>query len=103
MQPWVSLAYVYFVNRAWQDFLLSKAARLDRALRSLPKADLKSLQACQVRKDGSAPEMRSHRLVGFDQAASHKKARKLLRSLSYPARPQAGTSRSQGEDLGPKS
>eukprot|EP00439_Symbiodinium_sp_Y106_P001091 s4308_g1.t1 len=72
-----------------KDFLLSKAARLDRALRSLPKADLKSLQACQVRKDGSAPEMRSHRLVGFDQAASHKKARKLLRSLSYPARPQA--------------
>ncbi|CAE7417358.1 unnamed protein product [Symbiodinium sp. CCMP2592] len=49
-----------------KDFLLSKAARLDRALRSLPKADLKSLQA-----------------------ASHKKARKLLRSLSYPARPQA--------------
>ena len=50
----------HHMSCVWQDFLLSKAARLDRALRSLPKADLKSLQACQVRKDGSAPEVRSY-------------------------------------------
>eukprot|EP00931_Biecheleriopsis_adriatica_P063564 TRINITY_DN38517_c0_g1_i1.p1 TRINITY_DN38517_c0_g1~~TRINITY_DN38517_c0_g1_i1.p1 ORF type:complete len:1281 (+),score=268.42 TRINITY_DN38517_c0_g1_i1:110-3952(+) len=48
-------------------FLLSKAARLDKALQSLPKADLKALQA-----------------------ASHKRARKVLHSLSYPALPSSG-------------
>lgn len=45
------------------DFLLSKAARLDKALRSLPKADLKTLHT-----------------------SSHKRGRKVLRSLSFPAK-----------------
>eukprot|EP00435_Cladocopium_sp_Y103_P017938 s173_g4.t1 len=44
------------------DFLLTKAARLDKALKSLPKADRKTLHT-----------------------SSHKRARKLLRNLSFPA------------------
>jgi len=45
------------------DFLLSKAARLDKALKSLPKADRKTLHT-----------------------SSHKRARRLLRNLSFPAK-----------------
>lgn len=45
------------------DFLLTKAARLDKALKSLPKADRKTLHT-----------------------SSHKRARKLLRNLSFPAK-----------------
>eukprot|EP00438_Fugacium_kawagutii_P005615 Skav208674 [mRNA] locus=scaffold775:143927:147564:+ [translate_table: standard] len=45
------------------DFLLTKAARLDKALKSLPKADRKTLHT-----------------------SSHKRARRLLRNLSFPAK-----------------
>lgn len=45
------------------DFLLSKAARLDKALKSLPKTDRKTLHT-----------------------SSHKRARRLLRNLSFPAK-----------------
>ncbi|CAK8993605.1 unnamed protein product [Durusdinium trenchii] len=51
------------------DFLLSKAARLDKALKSLPKTDRKTLHT-----------------------SSHKRARRLLRNLSFPAKADGGQS-----------
>mmetsp|Transcript_105697 Transcript_105697/g.187978 ORF Transcript_105697/g.187978 Transcript_105697/m.187978 type:complete len:1306 (+) Transcript_105697:40-3957(+) len=62
------------VRGASTGLLVSKASRLDKALQALPKSDLKSLQA-----------------------SSHKRARKVLRSLSYPALP-SGSRKSLEEE-----